>query len=210
MEHIKGIHIAIILSVVVHGAFLLKLGGPASAGKRPMTKASPVIYVQANVAAMNEPDQPETEHQPEPKPLVKPDNTSESEPPQQTREKRIAKRGKTAKPSSTATQPAAPLQHASIASVIKTRQSYILQVLERIEEQKSYPLQARRRRTSGSVTLSIRVNSTGVIEKLECMQGPASLCQAAVNATVKAQPFPLLPEGTNHLAFEYQMLYKLY
>jgi hypothetical protein len=42
------------------------------------------------------------------------------------------------------------------------------------------------------------------------MQGPASLCQAAVNATEKAQPFPLLPEGTNHLAFEYQMLYKLH
>ena len=93
MEHIKGIHIAIILSVMLHGVFLLKLGGPASAGKRPMAKASPVIYVQANVAAMNEPEQPKPEPvpQPEPKPLVKPDNTNASEPLQQTRKKPIDK-----------------------------------------------------------------------------------------------------------------------
>ncbi len=89
------------------------------------------------------------------------------------------------------------------------QQSYILQALEKIEEQKSYPMQARRRRISGSVTLSIQVGSTGMIEKLECMKGSASLCRAAVSAAEKAQPFPVLPEGTNHLAFEYQMLYKL-
>ena len=70
-------------------------------------------------------------------------------------------------------------------------------------------MQARRRRISGSVTLSIRINSNGLIEQLECRQGPVSLCQAAVRAAEKAQPLPALPKGTNHLAFEYQMLYKL-
>jgi hypothetical protein len=87
LENIKGIHIAIILSVILHGAFLLELGGLASAGKRPMAQSSQVIYVQANVATMNEPVQPETEYQPEPQyepePFVRPDNTSESEPPEQ-------------------------------------------------------------------------------------------------------------------------------
>ena len=214
MANIRAIHITIMLSVVAHGALLFELGGLSSAGKLPMAQASPVIYIEASLDPTPESVQPENEQQPdsppEPETLIRPEDTTTSSLTERIENKRIVKREKSVKPVSTATQPAAPLQQASIASIIETRQSYILQVLERIEEQKSYPLQARRRRTSGSVTLSIRVSSSGLIEQLECRQGPASLCLAAVKSTEKAQPFPILPEGTNHLAFEYQMLYKLH
>lgn len=213
MENFRTIHITIMLSVMAHGALLFEFGGVSSAGKRPMAQASRMIYIQTRLSPLTEPAQPEVE-QPEPplepEPLIQPEDAGESKRLERIENKRIVKRAKSAIPGSTATQPAAPLQHASIASIIETRRSYILQVLEKIEEQKSYPLKARRRRTSGSVALSIRISSAGMIEKLECMQGPASLCQAAVNAAEKAQPFAILPEGTNHLAFEYQMLYKLH
>lgn len=214
MEKIRAIHITIMLSVVAHGALLFELGGFSSAGKRPMAQPSPMIYVQAHLNPPVNPPQPETEQQPEPttepEPLVQPQDTQMHNATDHIAREKIAKTTQQVETTSAVTQPAAPLQHSTMASVIEVQQSYILQVLEKIEEQKSYPLQARRRHTSGSVTLSIRVSSAGIIEKLECLQGPASLCRAAVNATEKAQPFPVLPEGTNHLAFEYQMLYVLH
>ena len=214
MEKIRAIHITIMLSVVAHGALLFELGGLSSAGKRPMAQPSPMIYVQAHLNQPVNPPQPETEQQPEPitepEPLVQPQETNKHKITDHVAREKIVKTTQQVETTPAATQPAAPLQHSNVASVIEVRQSYILQVLEKIEEQKSYPLQARRRHTSGSVTLSIRVSSTGVIEKLECLQGPASLCRAAVKAADKAQPFPALPAGTNHLAFEYQMLYKLH
>ena len=174
-----------------------------------MAQPSRVIYIQARLHQPVQPPQPKTERQSEPVaetgPLFQPQNTDNP-----VVKRKTAKSIKQFNTTSATTQPAAPLKHSNMASVIEVQQSYILQVLEKIEEQKSYPLQARRRGTSGSVTLSIRVSSAGVIEKLECLQGPASLCRAAVNAADKAQPFPALPEGKNHLAFEYQMLYKLH
>lgn len=213
MEKIKAIHIAAMLSVMTHVAVMYEMGGNVSAGKQPMAQASRMIYIQANLNPPAETPQAENEQPespPDPEPLIQPKDTSKLKTPEKIKKKKIVKRTKSAKPSSTAMQPAAPLQQASIASIVEIQQSYILQALEKIEEQKSYPMQARRRRTSGSVTLSIRVSSTGMIEKLECLQGPASLCRAAVTSAEKAQPFPTLPEGTNHLAFEYQMLYKLH
>lgn len=214
MGKIRAIHITIMLSVVAHGALLFELGGLSSAGKRPMAQPARMIYVQAHLSQPVNPPQPETEQQPEPttvpEPLVQPQETNKHKITDHVAREKIVKTTQQVETTSAATQPAAPLQHSNMASVVEVQQSYILQVLEKIEEQKSYPLQARRRHTSGSVTLSIRVSSAGIIEKLECLQGPASLCRAAVNATEKAQPFPVLPEGTNHLAFEYQMLYVLH
>ena len=200
------------LSVMTHAAVMYEMGGVNSAGKRPAAQPSRIIYIQANLNPPAEIPEPETEQQPEPppQPLIQPKETRKQKPPEKIKNKKTVKRQKTSKPISAMTQPAAPLQQASIASIVELQQSYILQALEKIEEQKSYPMQARRRRTSGSVTLSIRVGSTGMIEKLECLQGAASLCRAAVVSAEKAQPFPALPEGTNHLAFEYQMLYKLH
>jgi protein TonB len=214
LENFRVIHLAVVLSVVAHGALLFELGGVSSAGKRPAAKASRMVYMQANLNPPVESVQPEVKQPPEPpvepEPLIRPQDTGKSKPVEKIEKKKIAKRSKSTKPSSTATQPAAPLQQASFASIVETQQSYILQALEKIEKQKSYPMQARRRRVSGNVTLAIQVNSNGLIEKLECRQGPASLCRAAVSAAEKAQPLPALPEGTNHLAFEYQMLYKLH
>lgn len=214
MEKIRAIHITIMLSVMAHGALLFELGGLASAGKRPMAQPSRMIYVQVHLNQPVNPPQPKTEQQPEPttelEPLVQPQDTQKQKATDHIAREKIAKTTQQVETTSVATQPAAPLQHSNMTSVVEVQQSYILQVLEKIEEQKSYPLQARRRHTSGSVTLSIRVSSAGVIEKLECLQGPASLCRAAVKAADKAQPFPALPGGTNHLAFEYQMLYKLH
>ena len=214
LEKIKAIHITVMLSVMTHAAFLSEMGGVTSAGKRPMAQPSRMIYIQASMNPPTEPTQPEIEQPPEsppePEPLFRPKDANKPKPTEKIVKKKTVKHLKPAEPSSIATQPAAPLQQASMTSIVEIQQSYILQALEKIEEQKSYPMQARRRRTSGSVTLSIRVNSTGIIEKLECLQGPASLCRAAVTSAEKAQPFPALPEGTNHLAFEYQMLYKLH
>lgn len=214
MEKIRAIHITIMLSVMAHGALLFELGGLSSAGKRPMAQPARMIYVQAHLNQPVNPPQPETEQQPEsasePEPVVQPQDTQKHDATDQVVREKIAKTTQQVETTSAATQPAAPLQHSNMISVVEVQQSYILQVLEKIEEQKSYPLQARRRHTSGSVTLSIRVGSAGVIEKLECLHGPASLCRAAVKAADKAQPFPVLPGGTNHLAFEYQMLYKLH
>lgn len=214
MEKIKAIHITAMLSLMTHAALLYEMGGTASAGKRPMAQPSRMIYIQANINPPAEIPHPEIDQQPEsplePEPLIQPKDTSKSTTPEKIKKKKIVKRSKLAKPSSTAIQPAAPLKRASMMSIIEAQQSYILQALEKIEEQKSYPMQARRRRISGNVTLSIWINSAGSIEKLKCLQGPASLCRAAVNAAEEAQPFPTLPEGANHLAFEYQMLYKLH
>jgi len=199
---------------MAHGALLFELGGLSSAGKRPMAQPSRMIYIQAHLNQPVNPPQAETEQQPEPnvepEPLVQTQDTQKHKTTHHIAREKIANTTQQVETTSAATQPAAPLQHSNMASVVEVQQSYILQVLEKIEEQKSYPLQARRRHTSGSVTLSIRVSSAGIIEKLECLQGPASLCRAAVNATEKAQPFPVLPEGTNNLAFEYQMLYVLH
>lgn len=214
MANIRAIHVTILLSVVAHGAILLELGGLSSAGKQPTAKPSRIIYMQASLNPPVEPAQPEVKQTPEPpvepEPLVRPQETGKSKPVKKIEKKKIAKRSKKAEPGSSATQPAAPLQQASFTSIVENQQSYILQALEKIEQQKSYPMQARRRRISGNVTLAIRVSSNGLIERLECLQGPTSLCRAAVSAAEKAQPLPALPEGTNHLAFEYQMLYKLY
>ena len=175
-----------------------------------MAQPSRMIYVRANLNPPINPPQPETEPQPEPttepEPLVQPQDTQKQKATDHIVREKIAKTTQQVE----TTSAAAPLQHSNMTSVVEVQQSYILQVLEKIEEQKSYPLQARRRHTSGSVTLSIRVSSAGVIEKLECLQGPASLCRAALKSADKAQPFPALPGGTNHLAFEYQMLYKLH
>ncbi len=213
MQNIRIIHIAMLLSVVVHGALLIEFSGFSSAGKKPMATPSQLIYVKTNLPLPPEWIQPEREQQteslPEAEPVVEPKKPGKVRPRKKTENKIPVKRRRQTQTASTATQPAAPLQHASITSIVETRQSYILQVLEKIDKQKSYPLQARRRRTSGSVTLAIRLSSRGLIEKLNCMQGPATLCRAAVTATKKAQPFPTLPEGTDHLAFEYQMQYRL-
>ena len=202
------------LSVLAHGALLFEFGGLSSAGKLPEAKPSRTVYIQASLSPPVEPAQPATkqpaEPSVEPEPLVSPQVTGKSKPVKKLEKRTTVKRSKTVEPSSSATQPAAPLQQTSFASIVVSQQSYILQALEKIEKQKSYPIQARRRRISGSVTLSIRVNSNGLIEQLECRQGPTSLCRAAISAAEQAQPLPALPEGTNYLAFEYQMLYKLH
>ena len=202
------------LSVMAHAAVIYEMVGATSAGKRPLAQPSRMIYIQANLNPSAEPPQLEKEQQPEPQfqtePIIQPKETGNPRTPEKIKKKKTVKHQKTANQSSAMTQPAAPLQQASITSIVEIQQSYILQALEKIEEQKTYPIQARRRRISGSVTISIQVNSTGVIEKLECLKGPASLCRAAINVAEKAQPLPALPEGTNHLAFEYQMQYKLH
>jgi len=81
--------------------------------------------------------------------------------------------------------------------------------LAKIQEQKSYPMQARRRRINGSVILAIRVSSAGLIEQLECMNGTTSLCRGVSNPAEKAQPFPVLHEAESLLGFEYETLYKM-
>ncbi len=212
LGNIKAIHITAMLSVMTHAALLYEMGGVTSAGKTPAAQPSRMIYIQANLNPPAEIPEPETRQQSESpvKPLIQPKKTSKVEPQEKPKKKKIVKHSKSNKPSSTAVQRAAPLQQASIASIVEIQQSYILRALEKIEQQKSYPIQARRRRISGSVTLSMRLNATGSIEKLECLQGPASLCRAAVTAAEEAQPFPALPQGTSQLAFEYQMLYKLH
>lgn len=213
MGNFRVIHLAITLSIMAHGALLFELGGHSSAGKLPTAKPSRLVYIQASLNPPVKPAQPEVKQPPEPpletEPMVHPQVTGKSTAAKKIEKKKIAKRTSAIKPSSTATQPAAPLQQTSFTSIVEIQESYIQQALEKIEQQKSYPMQARRRRVSGSVTLAIRVGSSGLIETLECRQGPVSLCRAAVSAAEKAQPLPSLPEGTNHLAFEYQMLYKL-
>ena len=214
MGNFRVIHLAAVLSILAHGALLFELGGASSAGKQPTAKPSRMVYLQASLKPPAEPAQPEIEQSPEPpvepEPLVSPQETGQSMPIKKLEKKKTAKRSSSTEPISSASQPSAPLQQSSFTSIVESEQSYILQALEKIEEKKSYPMQARRRRISGSVTLSIRINSNGLIEQLECRQGPVSLCRAAVSAAEKAQPLPALPKGTNHLAFEYQMLYKLH
>lgn len=214
LGNIKVIHLATILSIVAHGALLFELGSASSAGKQATAKPSRMIYMQANLKPPVEPAQPEIEQPPqppvEPEPSVRPQETDKLKSVKKLEKKKTAMLPKKVEPSSSETQPAAPLQRSSFTSIVESQQSYILQALEKIEEQKSYPMQARRRRISGSVTLSIQIGSTGLIEKLECRQGPTSLCRAAVTAAEKAQPLPALPKGTNHLVFDYHMLYKLH
>ena len=199
---------------MAHGVLLFELGDASSAGKLATAKPSRMVFIQASLKPSPEPARPEIEQSPqppvEPEPLVRPQETGKSKPVKKLEKKKTVKRSSSNKSISSVAQPAAPLQQASIASIVELQQTYILQALEKIEEQKSYPIQARRRRISGSVTLSIQIGSTGLIEKLECRQGPTSLCRAAIIAAENAQPLPALPEGTNYLAFDYQMFYKLH
>lgn len=214
LKKIKVIHVTVMLSAMTHAALLHEMGGIASAGKRPVAQPSRMIYIEANMNPNTESPSPEMAQQPaspsDPEPLIQAKKISKAKASEKLAKKKIVKRQNSTKPSSTPIQPAAPLQQASMTAIVEVQQAYIIQALEKIEAQKSYPMQARRRRVSGNVILSIRLNATGSIEKLECLQGPTSLCRAAVSAAEKAQPLPALPEGTNHLAFEYQMLYKLH
>jgi TonB family protein len=214
LGYFKVIHFSAMLSILAHGVLLFELGGLPSAGKLLTAKPSRMVYIQASLSPAVEPAQSTTkqpaESPVEPDQLVPTKEKGTSKLVKKSEKKKNTKRTKNVEPSSSVKQPSAPLQQTSFASIVESRQSYILQALEKIEKQKSYPMQARRRRISGSVTLSIRVASNGLIEQLECRQGPVSLCRAAVSAAEKAQPLPALPEGTNHLAFEYQMLYKLH
>jgi len=97
-----------------------------------------------------------------------------------------------------------------MVSVVTMQQDYTQQVLQRIEKHKRYPPAARRRRITGTVTLALRLSADGHIEALDCRSGTPVLCRAAERAARNAAPFPPLPTGTGHLAFEYKMRFRLH
>ncbi len=97
-----------------------------------------------------------------------------------------------------------------MVSVVTLQRDYTRRILQRIERHKRYPTAARRRRLTGSVTLSLRIAADGHIETLHCLSGTSVLCRAAERAARDAAPFPPLPAGTRHLAFEYRMRFRLH
>ncbi len=97
-----------------------------------------------------------------------------------------------------------------MVSVVTRQQDYTQRVLQRIEQHKRYPPSARRRRITGTVTLALRLSADGRIEALNCQRGTPVLCRAAERAARNAAPFPPLPSGTRHLAFEYRMRFRLH
>lgn len=216
---IQAIHLAALASVLVHAAVLVDLGRQYTVlGKH---RETPVVTFQAVIApprarppAPTPPPVPETvTKQPaappvRPPPRPVPARRAETEPEPAPEPLRPAP---PPPPAVARAEPeTAPPVAIAVASVVRRQQDYTQQILQRIEQHKRYPSAARRRRLTGTVTLALRVAADGRLVAVRCLKGTPILCRAAARAAQAAAPFPPLPAGTRHLAFEYRMRFRLH
>jgi len=220
---IQAIQLSVLVSVLVHAAILFDIGRRYTAMGKPretavVTFQAVIVEPSRHKSVSSPPAKVKTESVP-PKPSVprrrprpvpiaktrsvpkpKPARRQPSPPPPVSKPTRIAKPAKIPK----------PVPQATMVTVTAMQQDYTRKILRRIEQHKRYPPAARLRRLTVSVTLSLRVAADGHIESLRCRTGTAVLCRAAKRAVREAAPFPPLPDGIGHLAFEYRMRFRLY
>ncbi|MCE7998215.1 MAG: energy transducer TonB [Rhodobiaceae bacterium] len=75
------------------------------------------------------------------------------------------------------------------------RDAYLAMIRQRIEENRTYPSAARRRREEGMVTLAISIDGQGNLSQIEIITGAGSfhLDRAAKRMVEKSAPFPAPP-----------------
>lgn len=76
--------------------------------------------------------------------------------------------------------------------------SYMQQIMDRIERHKHYPHRARLRRIQGTATVHFMLDSTGELSTIRIVQisGSSLLDQAALEAVKTAAPFPAIPDSS--------------
>ncbi len=212
MPRIEAIHLAALLSVLVHAGALVEIGQRYTRlGER---ETMPVVTFQAEIApppaAKPEPPPappPPVRPKPRPKPVAqKPQPRPRPQPESKPEPSPPAPPAATPPPPDAVAPPSPP----ALVAVVARQQDYTQQILQRIERHKRYPPAARARRISGRVTLSLRLDADGRITDLRCTEGSRLLCRAAEKAARAAAPFPPLPAGTLQLAFEYRMRFRLH
>ena len=210
---LQAIHLAALVSVLVHAGALIEIGQRyTAAGKRP---DMPVVTFRAVITTPKPQARPQPA--PRPKPVHRPKTRRpvvRKEPPPKPKTIVRTKTVAAAVPPPPATPPVAtqpePEAPLGMISVVRQQQDYTQKILQRIEQHKRYPPAARRRRLTGTVLLSLRLDAEGRIESLRCMDGARLLCRAAERAAREAAPFPPLPAGTHNLAFDYRMRFRLH
>ena len=210
---LQAIHLAALVSVLVHAGALIEIGQRyTAAGKRP---DMPVVTFRAVITS--------PKPQARPRPAPKPRPVRRPKAPRPVVRKKPPPKPKTivrtetvaaavppppaTPPVATRPEPEAPL---GMISVVKQQQDYTQKILKRIEQHKRYPPAARRRRLTGMVMLHLQLTADGRIADLQCREGTPVLCRAAERAARDAAPFPPLPEGTRQLSFDYRMRFRLH
>jgi protein TonB len=179
-------------SVMVHGALFITLADPlldlSGITDREPTDRSINISLQR-------PAPPEVVQQPEPKPRV----TATPEP--QTKPEPKPK-VEPAPPRPEVTE-SAEVGEALMASDARKQefQSYLSQILAKIERNKHYPRMARRRGTEGAIQVNFTVLGDGNIRTLQLHGGHKLLSTAARNAINKSIPLPSPPRSPYQVAF---------
>jgi protein TonB len=178
-------------SVIIHGALFITFADPlldlSGLSDREPTDRSINISFQR-------PAPPETVQRPEPKPQV----TATPEPlpkPEPKPKVEQAPRPEVAK--------SAEVGQALMASDARkqTSQSYLSQILAKIERNKHYPKMARRRGTEGAIDINFMVLNDGTISTLKLNGGHKLLSIAARNAIKKSIPLPSPPSSPYQVAF---------
>jgi len=82
---------------------------------------------------------------------------------------------------------------------ITNLESYYKDILKKIEKNKYYPIKERKKRRTGSVTITFSINKMGELLELSIHEASnwANLNEAALKAVSKSAPFPKFPVGLN-------------
>lgn len=92
------------------------------------------------------------------------------------------------------------------------KNSYIAKVLQKIEENKSYPKMELLMEREGMVKVSLTINKLGYIESLEVLEGTSkNFITETIFSIKKSQPFDPIPEelNLNSLSLSLQIKYVL-
>ena len=225
----KVLNAAIIVSIIAHAAFLIKVNFyPATSDNADNGHSLVVSLNRVTPEAPPVPDKvveekiidPEPVKESEPENVIKEDIQPEKViKAKQEKVPEIAKKPeKTIEPvkketevDKVATQ--APAQ--SISTAVNNQQikeSYIQQLAKHINEYKFYPRAARRRHIEGQVNVSFDLLMNGNIINLHVHSGPVILQKAAMEAIHSALPMPQRPEellALDTMKIEYAMQYSL-
>jgi protein TonB len=92
---------------------------------------------------------------------------------------------------------------------IEVKQQYIAQLLQHLDQYKTYPFIAQRRQLEGTVTMKIHLDNNGRLLQVHCLTGNMIFCKAASQTAREAAPMPQPPRNLTQRQFEYAMEYRL-
>jgi protein TonB len=194
----------IILSVLLHGAALWFIADRTLGVGSPVEKKSNTTRVslsfQRPVPVPPEPvpkpkPKPKPKPEPKPKPKPKPKPEPKPEPPPKPIEPEVV-------------QPQEdPGKALMAADAERMRQTYLSQIIQRVEAKKHYPRMARRRGLEGTAEISFVVDASGRIQSLRVNCKQKILRSAALKAVERAAPFPMPPNPP--FTAKFNMLFEL-